>query len=143
MAEKCWLFNGFSIFLWHRIQAALAPRMAATQALEGEVAAFGCAMRFQRLNGVHRTSRFKPTGGTQPGAEQQTVSLDHADEQLLHGASHAADDGMKTGRHAAARAKRCCSSARTAALSLSDVALMNSARSKPDRKRTTWAAGGS
>lgn len=88
MTEKSWLFNGrdgLGIFLWHRVQTALAPRMAATQAPEGEVAAFGCAMRFQRLNRINRTSRFKPAGGTQPGAEQQTVGFDHADEEALNG----------------------------------------------------------
>src|SRR5690606_17162764 len=116
-----------------------------------EVAATSGAMLGERLQRIRRTRRLEAAGRPQPGAEEQPVALDHTNEQTLH--QHGADTlaGPATAGEAVgapppgrrlACAKSCCSSARTARRSGSDAALTNCLRSKPARKRTTWAASG-
>src|SRR6187402_3261645 len=102
--------------------AAGAPGVAAHQARECEIAAGGGSVGLQRLQRIDGTGRLEAAGRTQPGAEQQPVALDQADEQRAH--------------HAVARSNNCSSSPRTAVLSKSELALTNSLRSNPARRRT-------
>src|SRR5512133_1132968 len=108
--------------------AALAPGMAAHQAPQRQVGAGTGAMALQRPQRIGRTGRGETAARTQPGTEQEPIALDQGDQG---GADHGA-----------ARANSSCSSARTACRRASEVALMNRARSKPARNRTTCAATG-
>src|SRR5580765_3938469 len=115
---------------------ALAPGLASGQSFEREIAAICGAMHLQRLDRVDRAGRLEAAGRTEPWAKQKPVGLDDADQQALHhGLAFAAAPP-------AARASNCWSSARTAAFSFSELALMNSLRSNAARRRTTCAARG-
>jgi len=113
---------------------ALAPGLAAHDAVQGEIAALEGAVHFERLDRIDGAGRLETARLPEPGAQQQAIALHKADQQALHD-----DEGAE---ERAARASSCWSSARTAALSLSEEALTNSLRSKPARSRTTCAARG-
>src|SRR4030095_4630896 len=128
MGEQARLFNPRRYFRY-RVVPARAPGVAARQAPQRQVSAHRRAVQLERLQRIGGTGRSEAAARTQPGAEQQAIALHQGNQ--------------RSADHGAARANNSCSSARTARLSASEVALSNCMRSKPARSRTTWAATGS
>ena len=120
--------------------SAIAPRMATYYAAQRQVASYDGAMLMQRLQRIGGATGFKPAGRSQPGTEPKTVPINHKHQYDLR----QAHQGVHQPFHEAL-APACisaCSSARTAHLSCTEDALINSARENPRRKRTTNAACG-
>ena len=121
-------------FLRQRVMSAIAPRVAARQATQRQIRTRRSAVPLQSLQSIYRASRLEATGRAQPRTKQQAVAAHQANQRSLH---HADVVALVT-----ARSNSCSSSDRTACLSWSEVALMNTLRSNPPRRRTTWAACG-
>src|SRR6185369_151991 len=113
----------------HRIMPSFAPGVAARQARQRQVSAACGPVLLERLQRISGTGRREAAARAQPRAEQQSIALHQGNE-----------DGPD---HGSARAKSPCNSPRTARFRTWEEALMNCARSKPARSRTTWAAAGS
>src|SRR3990167_450608 len=123
------------LFTRNRIGTARAPGMTTCESRQRQITARCRAMRLQGLQGIGRTSRLKSAGRTQPGTQQQAVTLDHADQ---HAPDHDAPSiKARPCDRAVARANSCCNSSRTAILSAADVALIICLESIAARKRTT------
>src|SRR5450830_1612920 len=70
----------------YRIGTAGTPGVAAYQTPQGQVTAGRSTVLLQGLQGIDRTGRFEPAGRAQPGAQQQTIAANQADQNTLqHG----------------------------------------------------------
>jgi len=105
--------------------------MTAAKAAQREITTLGRAVHFQRLDGVARTRGLKAAGGTQPRAQKKTIAFNDADEAVLE----QIHDGNRKGSSNAS------SSARTARLSRSELALTNKSLANGALSRTAYAAG--
>src|SRR5207237_67556 len=110
------------LFKRHRVVAACAPGAAAHDAPGCEIRARDGAVPLQRLDRVAGAAWVEAAAGAEPRADGQLPAAHQGDERAAH--------------HATACAKSCSSSARTARLSMGDVALVNCARSNAARSRT-------
>jgi hypothetical protein len=122
---------------WNRIQATIAPGVAAQQAPGGEVAADGGAVPIQGVQRVARAAWLETTRTAQPWAQEEAVG---AHRQRQHATWPQTNALYPT--HVAAPANTAANSRRAASRNRTDAALGNSRASNGERKRINHRPGG-
>ena len=123
----------------HWIQATVAPRMAAQDAPRGQVATLRSAMLLEGIERIPRACRLEPAGAAEPGAEKVAIGA-HRHRQ---DAARPKTKGRPCAHARATRANTSANSARTAACSWAEDALVNRLASIGARRRISHCPGAS
>ncbi len=119
----------------HRVEATVAPGVAAQQAARGQVSTCCCTMLVKRVERVARAGRLEAAGAAEPGAQEETVGADRRGQQ----AARPEHRRRRIVHRRMACANNSSSSPRTAPRSASEAALRNCCALKAPRWRIiTW-----